>query len=267
MDSPSSRHEIRNFISTYRLNMDEVLLPIDKFNTFNEFFFRRLKNGARNAAAPNDAKVAVSPADCRLSIFRSIDDAKELWIKGQNFNVTNLFAPWDKDGTQAAKFVGGSLVIARLAPQDYHRWHLPVTGTLKKRFLIKGEFNTVNPIAIRRNVDVYTTNTRCICPIETKEFGTVILIAVGATLVGSINFPCECKNGNQCVDGVCYEGKTFNKFSDHGYFAFGGSTTLVLFQPGSIAFDNDLLANSDNQLETLVKVGTRIGVSTGKKFD
>jgi len=167
----------------------------------------------------------------------------------------------------AKRFDLGSLVIARLAPQDYHRFHAPVSGTLEKRFPIGGDYNTVNPIAIRRNVDVYTANKRCICPIQTKEFGLVLLIAIGATMVGSINFTntCTCGTTPPCSDGRCQVGKTVNKFDDFGYFAFGGSTTLVLFEPGAILFDPDLLANSDNQLETLVKVGSRLGIAALQK--
>jgi len=263
MDNPKSKHEIDSFVATHKLNLDEVKKSKDQFNTFNEFFYRELKPGARKPAELADDTVAISPADARMMVFRTTDSAKELWIKGENFSLSHLFGQWDTDGKQIAKFVGGSLVIARLAPQDYHRWHFPVSGTLRERFLISGDYNTVNPIAIRRNVDVYTTNKRCICPIETKEFGTVILIAVAATLVGSINFDhCACQH-RPCEDGKCCVGKQVKKFDPHGYFAFGGSTTLVLFQPGSILFDGDLLSNSDNQLETLVKVGSRLGVATG----
>jgi len=199
-----------------------------------------------------------------MTVYRTIDMAKSLWIKGDNFTISNLFGKWDIDGTQAANYNFGSIVITRLAPQDYHRWHLPVSGKLGKRCLIEGDYITVNPIAIRRNVDVYTTNKRVICPIESDEFGLVILVAIGATMVGSINFHCECKDSTQpCLDGRCMVGKHFNKFDDHGWFAFGGSTCLILFKPGVIAFDDDLLKNSENQIETLVKVGSRLGISTG----
>lgn len=175
----------------------------------------------------------------------------------------------DVDGTKAKMFNGGELVIARLAPQDYHRFHYPVSGKLLPRFLIQGEYHTVSPIAVRKNVDVYTENKRCICPIETADFGLVVLIAIAATMVGSIGFTCVCNpppadGAVCCVDGRCMVGKTVNKFDDAGYFAFGGSTTLVLFQPGAIHFDSDLVQNSDRQLETLVKVGMSLGKSTGK---
>lgn len=137
--------------------------------------------------------------------------------------------------------------------------------------MIQGDYNTVSPIAVRKNVDVYTENKRCICPIETKEFGTVLLIAIAATMVGSIGFNCSCPAESLavgslcCEDGRCQVGTSVKKFGDCGWFQFGGSTTLLLFQPGTIEFDADLVRNSANQLETLVKVGASLGRATGKK--
>jgi len=224
-----------------------------------------LKAGARICVAPDDPTIVISPADARVSVFSSLDEAKKLWIKGDRFGVHNLLSDWGRDG-KADAYVGGSLCIARLAPQDYHRWHWPVTGLPGPRFMIDGGFDTVNPLAIRQNVNVYTDNKRCICPVETKEFGTVLLIAVGATMVGSIRFDCDCKTlpaGAYNCDGKCREGKPVQKFAPHGYFAFGGSTVLLLFKPGTVVWDRDLLANSGKTIETLVKVGERIGTATG----
>jgi phosphatidylserine decarboxylase len=147
-------------------------------------------------------------------------------------------------------------------------FHYPVSGKLLRRYLIPGEYHTVSPIAVRKDVNVYTENKRVVCPIDTEEFGLVLLIAIAATMVGSIIFDCTCNpkplDGKCCEDGRCQIGKNVKKFQDCGAFAFGGSTTLVLFQPGAIIFDNDLITNSENQLETLVKVGNSLGRSTGK---
>lgn len=268
MDNPKSAKDIANFVKIHRLNLSEVEYPLSHYKTFNQFFYRKLKPGARKCFLPNDPSHAVSPADCRMMCFRSLEDSRRLWIKGQQFTLGNLFAGWDSDGSKANMFNGGELVIARLAPQDYHRFHWPVSGRLLPRFLISGEYHTVSPIAVRKNVDVYTENKRCICPIETDEFGLVLLIAIAATMVGSIGFTCCCNpppaDGRCCPDGRCMVGKSVSKFDDAGYFAFGGSTTLVLFQPGSVTFDSDLLQNSDRQLETLVKVGMSLGKATGK---
>jgi phosphatidylserine decarboxylase len=131
-----------------------------------------------------------------------------------------------------------------------------VSGKLVRRHPIDGALYTVNPIAIRRNKpDVYTENKREVLLVQTQMFGLVAMVAVGATVVGSINIVLP--DGSFQPKGVC-----------HGYFAFGGSTVLVLFQPGAIQFDKDLLGYSRTPLETYVRVGERIGIApvAGAKF-
>lgn len=266
MDSPQSAKMIPVFINTHHLNVDEIEKPVSEYKTFNEFFYRRLKPGVRSCEQEGDDSVLVSPADCRLMVFDNIEQAKEIWVKGRHFSISNVLSVADKDGSLTAKMTGGALVIARLAPQDYHRWHWPVTGKPGIRSPIAGEYNTVNPIAIRKDVDVYTENKRCICPIETEQFGSVILVAVAASMVGSIGFvKCKCaenREGRGCEDGKCVAGEEVKRFDEHGWFAFGGSTVLLIFQPGVVAFDEDLKRNSRESLETLIKVGRRIGVAT-----
>merc|ERR1719446_666606 len=92
----------------------------------NEFFYRKLKPGTRVVDALEDPSVAVSPADCRLLSFPLMAAASEMWIKGDRFNVQDLLAPLSAEVIES--FQACSLVICRLAPQDYHRWHMPVTG-------------------------------------------------------------------------------------------------------------------------------------------
>jgi phosphatidylserine decarboxylase len=244
-DDPRSKKEIPHFIQFHGLNTDEILDPLDSFANFNEFFYRKLKASARTIAEPNNPKVAVSPADCRLHVFPQIDTATSVWIKGKNFNLQNLL----RDDQLATKFNGGSLVIARLAPQDYHRFHLPVDCIIGTTKPIDGALYTVNPIAIREEIDVYTENKRNVTLLESSEFGQVVYISVGATMVGSIRITSK-------------EGQKAKKGDEHGYFAFGGSTILLLFQPGKIVFDNDLLVNSAKPIETLVKMGEGLGLST-----
>lgn len=132
----------------------------------------------------------MSPADCRLSVYPTIDQATKLWIKGKKFSLENLL----QDEALASLFYGGSVVIARLAPQDYHRYHSPVTGTLQSFVNISGGYYTVNPIAVNKPFDVFCGNKRLVTTIETLEFGQVCFVAIGATMVGSINMTKEpCK--------------------------------------------------------------------------
>jgi phosphatidylserine decarboxylase len=243
-DSPSSVQSIMHFIKFHNIDMEDVLEPVENFKNFNEFFYRKLKPGARRCDAPDQPKVAVSPADCRTTVFGSISRATEIWIKGREFSIARLFG--DAYPDMVDKFTGGSLAIFRLAPQDYHRFHIPVDGVLGKPKTIEGEYYTVNPMAIRSSLDVYGENVRVLVPIESDVFGTVMVVCVGAMMVGSTVITAK-------------EGQRVERLDELGYFQFGGSTLVVLFQPNSIEFDGDLTDNSEGALETLVRVGMSIG--------
>ena len=110
--------------------------------TFNQFFYRKLKEDARPVTNPHDPGTIVSGADCRMMAFESVSEATKLWIKGRDFTVARLLGDAYKD--QAHKYNGGALAIFRLAPQDYHRFHSPVDGVIGPMTYIAGEYYTVN---------------------------------------------------------------------------------------------------------------------------
>jgi phosphatidylserine decarboxylase len=116
-NAPESAEDIPAFIKFHKLDMSEVLDPVDSFKTFNEFFYRKLKPEARPCDSAEDANVAVSAADCRMMTFATIDDATKIWIKGLEFSVGKLLG----DEELGKTYNGGALAIFRLAPQDYHR--------------------------------------------------------------------------------------------------------------------------------------------------
>ncbi|CAO2196160.1 unnamed protein product [Urochloa humidicola] len=247
MNSPDSATDIPKFLELFKdqINMDEVKDPIESFKTFNEFFVRELKPGARPIACGDQDGIATCAADSRLMAFSSVDESTRLWIKGRKFSIEGLL------GTSAHSNAlnNGSLVIFRLAPQDYHRFHVPVSGTVEKFVEITGCLYTVNPIAVNsKYCNVFTENKRVISIISTPEFGKVAFVAIGATMVGSITF---LKN----------EGDYVQKGDEFGYFSFGGSTVICVFEKDAIQFDADLVANSERSLETLVSVGMTLGVS------
>ncbi|KAL8822162.1 MAG: hypothetical protein Q9191_007097, partial [Dirinaria sp. TL-2023a] len=182
-DDPASAREIQGFINFHQLDMSEVLKDVDQFKNFNEFFYRELKPGARPPSAPKNPKIIVSPADCRSVVFNSIDEATKIWVKGRDFSIARLLGNAYPD--DAKRYINGSLGIFRLAPQDYHRFHIPVDGVLDKPKLIEGEYYTVNPMAIRSALDVYSENIRYIVPIDSVAHGRVMVICVGAMMVGS----------------------------------------------------------------------------------
>lgn len=248
-DHPHLKNDIASFIKFHKLDLSDCLYPdLSHYNTFNEFFYRKLKPDARPNEAPNESRIAVSPADSRCTAFSTVGDATRLWIKGTNFSVAKLFNGnfENLELTDLFKPDACSLAIFRLAPQDYHRFHCPVDGVVGKIKFIEGEYYTVNPMAIRSELDVFGENVRVIIPIKTREFGTVVMVAVGAMMVGSTVLTRN-------------EGDEVKRGDEMGYFKFGGSTVILLAEKKRLNFDSDIVKNSLSCIETLVRVGQSIG--------
>lgn len=162
-NDPASVAEIPAFIEFHNLDVNEMRDPIGSFKTFNEFFYRKLKEDARPVEKPEDPARIVSAADCRFMAFENVSEATKVWIKGREFSVAKLLGERYKD--EIADYNGGALVIFRLAPQvsphspgmsravvhldcragqDYHRFHVPVGGKVGPITHIDGEYYTVN---------------------------------------------------------------------------------------------------------------------------
>ncbi|KAJ7091328.1 phosphatidylserine decarboxylase-domain-containing protein [Mycena belliarum] len=249
-DSPESTASIPSFIATYSLETSELLEPdITKYKTFNEFFSRKLREDARPVENAADPHAFCSAADCRLTVYPTVDLAKEFWVKGREFNIPNLLGV-PPASEKASLFDGSSLAIFRLAPSDYHRFHCPIDGTVGDIVHIPGQYYTVNPQAVNEpGFDVFTANTRSVLYLTHAATGLpVAFVAIGALLVGSIVWT----NGGE-------KGKSVQKGDELGYFAYGGSTIIALFPKGLIEFDGDLVANSAVPVETMVKVGNSLG--------
>ena len=251
-DKPESVEHIQPFIESFSLQDSlHELVQSDptKYATFNHFFAREIREDARPQEEPANDLIITSPADCRLTAFPTIDMATKYWIKGFGFSISALLG----DSELAKDFDGGSIVIARLAPQDYHRWHAPVSGTVKAVKEIPGAYYTVNPQAINEpgTLDVFCENRRSVMLVERKSTrAQVAIIAVGAMLVGSIKYVGDVgKPGSQIRRGQCL-----------GAFYYGGSTVIVLYPKGELTLDEDLVKNSTKaNCETLMKVGWRVG--------
>ena len=236
-DDPASASQIEGFVAFHQLDMSEVLLPTSEFKNFNEFFYRALKPEARPCSAPDRPEVIVSPADCRTVVFNTIDDAARIWVKGRDYSLERLFG--DAYPLEAKRYKGGSMGIFRLAPQDYHRFHVPVDGVLGTPKAIDGEYYTVNPMAIRSALDVYGENIRVCVPIDSVAHGRMMFVCIGAMMVGSTVITRKA-------------GEKVKRAEELGYFKFGGSTVLLFFEPGRMVYDDDLIDNSSGALETLV---------------
>ncbi len=228
------------FITKYEMDVDEFAKSAFDFKTFNEFFYRALKPTARPIAAGD--RVAVLPADGRHLAFENADATPGYYVKGQKFSVAELLG----DAALPKKFADGSILISRLCPVDYHRFHFPVAGTPNESRLINGWLYSVSPVALRRNLRYLVENKREVTLVESVEFGTVAIIEVGATNVGSIR-------------QSYVPGRAVAKGDEKGFFAFGGSCVITLFQRGRIRLDADLLASSADSIEVYAKMGDRLG--------
>ena len=235
MDSPSSRRKVRPFIEEYGLDTSELAEPIDSYASFNEFFYRKLKAGARPIDADSDS--AVFPADGRHLALPDIDAADTFYIKGQRFDLQAFIA----DRTLAADFAGGSLLISRLCPVDYHRYHFPVSGRAGAPVLLNGPLYSVSPIALRRNLGILWENKRSRTLIDSPVFGKVLVFEIGATCVGSMQ--------------ATYAAGPVEKGQEKGYFSFGGSCVATLFQKDRIRFSETLVQHSAQGREVYAKMG------------
>ena len=251
-DAPQSKVHIASFIESFDLSstLAEFVEPDpDKYPNFNAFFAREIRPDARPIAEPENEGLISSPADCRLTAFPTIDLATKYWIKGFGFTVAKLLG--DEEDL-AKSFDGGSIIIARLAPQDYHRWHAPTSGRVRSVKEIDGTYYTVNPQAINQlgTLDVFCENRRSVMIVDGKA-GPIAIVAIGAMLVGSITY----------VNGVETPGTDISRGQCLGAFYYGGSTVAVLYPRGSVILDADLVRNSTSEqpCETVVKVGERVG--------
>lgn len=246
-DSHKSKDKIVDFVKFFGLNLHDCLIrDINQYKTFNEFFTRRLRLNARPIEGEERLNDIISlMADARTIVFNSIPDAQRIWIKGRGFTIEKLLGVKSIN----SKY---SLIIQRLAPQDYHRIHCPLNGVVKSIRHIHGEYYTVNPMAIRSALDVFCENVRTIVTISTIEYGDVEIVFVGAMMVGSIII--NVKLGQNVLKG-----------EELGYFKFGGSTVVMLIDSKLIQWDGDLMNNSMKGLETLCRVGMSCGHRKGIK--
>lgn len=240
MDRPASRRKILPFIQTFGLDVGEFADPPGSFRSFNEFFSRRLKAGARPVDADPDA--VVFPADGRHLGYPDASQIEGVFVKGQRFDLARLLG----DDGLAARYAKGSLVLSRLCPVDYHRFHFPAAGRVSASALLNGLLYSVNPIALRRNLAYLWQNRRTLATLEAGRFGTILILEIGATNVGSI--VQTYRPDSQVAKG-----------DEKGCFRFGASSTLLLFEPGRVRLADDLVRHSRNRNELYARVGDRMG--------
>lgn len=229
-----TRGKARRFIRQYHISLEGCTKQ--EFSSFNDFFTRR------RLPLPDTTAPGVLPAiaDSKLTALPIGDDAV-FPVKGVPYTLAELLA----DEALAARYAGGLCLIFRLSPDDYHRYAYPDAGTQEAAVRIPGVLHSVNPIA--GSLGVYRRNSRCRTLLHTAHFGDVIEMEVGALLVGRI-----CNHTESA-------GARFDKLQEKGYFAYGGSTVILLLEPGRVRMDEDILAYSAQGIESKVRTGERIG--------
>jgi phosphatidylserine decarboxylase len=246
-DTSLSKIKVPKFIDQYNIPIKDYEPGSVKTHNikesyahFNEFFIRKFKAGARPFVTDN--KLA-APAEARYVAYNQIDDNVQYPVKGKFLSATAILnsEKWGKI------FEGGPLAIARLCPVDYHRYHYPDAGETIESYPVKGLYYSVNPMALKFKGEIFIQNERRVAILQTKNFGKIAYVEVGATMVGKIIQSHS-------------ESKSFERGSEKGYFLFGGSTVIILGEKGAWLPSKDLVENTSKGLETYVKIGTELGL-------
>ena len=242
-NSPWSRRKIAPFVERFGIDLDEFLpgeggTARRPYRSFNDFFIRKFKPGCRHfASAPGDL-----PAFCegRYHGYDRVREGDSVPVKGRYLRAGGLLAreEWGE------RFVDGPLLLARLCPTDYHRFHFPAEGRIIDHYRIDGLYHSVNPLALKKKGEIFCLNKREVSILETEDFGKLAYVEIGALCVGAI---VQTFTGTEFVRG-----------QEKGYFLFGGSTVIVMGTAGAWRPSEDILENTGRGLETYVRLGDTV---------
>lgn len=242
-----SQRKIIPFIKNFQINMDEFLTEEgretnvgtrDAYSSFNKFFIRRFKPGQRPFTTDPTKLAAFSEG--RYFGYNKVRDDESIPVKGEHITPFGMLVKekW------VNFFDGGPLLISRLCPVDYHRFHYPDDGVVLDHYRISGLLHSVNPIALNKKSDIFITNERQVTILETKNFGKIAYIEVGAMCVGKI---VQTSSLTQ-----------FRRSDEKGYFLFGASTVIVYGEKDRWEISPDIQANTSKRLETYIKLGDEV---------
>ncbi len=239
-DSKRSRKKIHSFIKEFNIDMSHSEKQLDQFQSFNDFFTRKLKKEGR----PVDGNLnsLISPGDGGLLAYENINLDKLVQVKGYTYSFKGLI----NDSNIASKFSGGICLILRLCPTDYHRFHFIDDGICEDTVKVKGDYYSVNPIALEKVPELFCKNKREWSIFHSENFGDILHIEVGATCVGSII--------QTYTPGI-----QVKKGDEKGYFKFGGSTTVLFIEKDKVKIDEDIIHQTNKGYETKILMGEKIG--------
>jgi phosphatidylserine decarboxylase len=245
-DLSLSQRKVGPFIKKFQIKMEDYI-PEDgrtekaPYSTFNQFFIRRFRPGKRPIVENPSEMSAFSEA--RYFGYESVHDDESVPVKGHNLKPKALIAnsKWEKT------FEDGPLLLARLCPVDYHRYHYPDDGFIVDNYRVNGLYHSVNPLALKSKEDILITNERHVTIIDTINFGKLAYIEVGAICVGKIvqSLPLD-------------KGRSFGRGEEKGYFLFGGSTVIVIGEKGKWKPSADILDNTKKGFETYLHLGMTV---------
>ena len=248
-DSRRSVSKIKPFIEQYQIPMDQY--EPQEFHSFNDFFIRKFRAGKR--IFNPSPKAFCAGAEARYLAFENISANSRVKVKGIDLSISELFGNTKEEHALAQEFDGGTVIIARLCPVDYHRYHFPCDGEVLNQYQVSGLLHSVNPVALSVEPEIFLINERHVCIFKNETFGNVAMIEVGALGVGKII---------QSYAKANYVGTKFVKGDEKGYFLFGGSTVIWVLKKGALTLDQDLTTNSSNNkeiLETWIPLGDTLG--------
>jgi len=245
-DLTISQKKIAPFIKNFNIPMQDYLPEKGRnnespYSSFNNFFIRRFKTGIREFVKNENEMAAFSEA--RYFGYTSVHDNEEVPVKGHYLKPKELLANVSWETT----FHDGPLLLARLCPVDYHRFHYPDDGVILDDYRVSGVLHSVNPLALKAKQDILITNERHVTIIETKNFGKLAFIEVGAICVGKI-----------VQSSPLLKGKAIKRGDEKGYFLFGGSTVIVIGEKNKWKPSQDILDYTKKGLETYIHLGMSV---------
>ncbi|MBB5173987.1 phosphatidylserine decarboxylase [Texcoconibacillus texcoconensis] len=232
--STFSRYVNRSFVKTYKIDENEMEKSIDSYQSLQELFSRKLREGSR--PIDEDPSSIVSPVDGVLTHTEEIDEHEAFTVKGQTYDLSTLLGSEEL----AERYIGGTVLLFYLSPQDYHRIHSPVTGEMVKRWALGSRSAPVNPFGLKHADQPLSKNYRLMTELEMQGGKRVNIAKVGAMNVNSIQ--------------VLHKEKTLHKGEEFAFFSFG-SSVLLLFEKGT--FQNECSHIQEGGKK--VRQGERIG--------
>ncbi|MFZ9594583.1 MAG: phosphatidylserine decarboxylase [Bdellovibrionia bacterium] len=252
-DTRFSARKVDAFVKKFQIPMEEF--EPGPFLNFNEFFIRQFKPGQREFVSADNEMGAF--AEARYLAYEKVGLEERFPVKGKWLSASALLG----DESNAKVFEGGPMLLARLCPTDYHRFHFPDSGEVLKQYTISGKLHSVNPLALQAKPEILITNERQVSLLKTEHFGNLAFVEVGALCVGRIVQTFGSNSGAVSAQAA------FKKGQEKGYFLFGGSTVIVLGEPGLWRPDADLLEQTQKGRESRVRLGERVAVAPLRGVD